>query len=44
MTAQVTGFIRVKADDLDQAKALLVGNPIFEGGGTVEIRELPRSS
>jgi hypothetical protein len=42
-TSHLTGFIRVSAGNLDQAKALLVGNPVFEAGGTVEIRELPRS-
>jgi hypothetical protein len=43
MTAHLCGFIRVNADSLDQAKSLLVGNPLFEAGGTVEIRELPRT-
>jgi hypothetical protein len=26
---------------MDQAKSLLIGNPQFEAGGTVEIRVLP---
>ena len=43
VTAHLAGFIRVTADSLDQAKSLLAGNPLFEAGGTVEIRELPRS-
>jgi hypothetical protein len=43
LTAHLAGFIRVKADSLDQAKSLLIGNPVFEAGGTVEIRELPRT-
>ncbi|OYY89985.1 MAG: hypothetical protein B7Y45_09700 [Sphingomonas sp. 28-66-16] len=38
----LTGFIRIEASDLAAARAFLVGNPVFEGGGTVEIRELPR--
>ena len=42
-TDHLTGFIRVSADDLAQARTLLVGNPVFEAGGTVEIRELPRT-
>ena len=42
-TAHIGGFIRVTASDLDAAKKLLAGNPVFEAGGTVEIRELPRS-
>ncbi len=37
------GFIRVLAIDLDDAKQFLEGNPVFEAGGTVEIRELPRT-
>jgi hypothetical protein len=43
VTAHLTGYIRVNAESLDQAKSLLVGNPLFEAGGTVEIRELPRT-
>lgn len=35
-------YIRVKAGSLTDARALVVGNPVFEAGGTVEIRELPR--
>ena len=38
----MTGFIRIRAEDMDGAKKFLCGNPIFEAGGTVEIRELPR--
>jgi len=41
-TAHLTGYIRVQANSLEEAKALLDGNPVFEAGGTVEIRELPR--
>ena len=43
ITPHLVGFIRVAADDLDQARQLLAGNPVFENGGTVEIRELPRT-
>jgi hypothetical protein len=43
VTAHLTGFVRVSADNLDQAKSLLTGNPHYEAGGTVEIRELPRT-
>jgi hypothetical protein len=42
LLSPVTGFIRVTADDLAQARRLLAGNPVFEAGGTVEIHELPR--
>jgi hypothetical protein len=41
MLAGLAGFIRVSTGSLDQAKALLAGNPVYEAGGTVEIRELP---
>jgi len=43
VTAHLTGYIRVNAGGIEQAKALLIGNPHFEAGGTVEIRELPRT-
>lgn len=43
VTAHLTGYIRVNADSLDDAKSMLAGNPLFEAGGTVEIRELPRT-
>ena len=43
-TFHIGGFIRVMARDLAHAKSLLPGNPVFEAGGTVEIRELPRTS
>jgi len=43
LSAHLVGYIRVTADSLDQAKSLLVGNPQYEAGGTVEIRELPRT-
>jgi hypothetical protein len=43
LTAHLIGYIRVKATDITDAKLLLGGNPHFEAGGTVEIRQLPRS-
>jgi hypothetical protein len=43
LTAHLAGYIRVKADDLNHAESMLAGNPHFESGGTVEIRELPRT-
>jgi hypothetical protein len=42
ITSQLSGYIRVQAESLSHAKSLLNGNPVFETGGTVEIRELPR--
>jgi hypothetical protein len=38
----LTGYIRVTAKNIDDAKRSLSGNPVYEAGGTVEIRELPR--
>ena len=43
LTGHLVGYIRLNANDLDQAKSLVIGNPVFEAGGTVEIRELPRT-
>jgi hypothetical protein len=43
ITDHITGYIRVQADSIDDARRFLAGNPVFEAGGTVEIRELPRS-
>ena len=43
ITTHLTGYIRVNAENLEQAKSLLAGNPQFEAGGTIEIRELPRT-
>jgi len=40
--AHLAGYIRVQAASLADAALLLVGNPVYECGGTVEIRELPR--
>ena len=39
---QLTGFIRVEADGLEHVRSFLTGNPVYEAGGTVEIRELPK--
>jgi hypothetical protein len=37
----LTGFIRVRAESMATARRFLTGNPVYEAGGTVEIRELP---
>ena len=42
VTTQLAGYIRITAQDLDDARTFLEGNPVYEAGGTVEIRELPR--
>jgi len=44
ITAHIGGFIRIEADSLADAEILLAGNPVYENGGTVEIRELPKTS
>ena len=42
-TKHLAGFIRIEARDTEHARALMEGNPVLEAGGTVEIRELPRT-
>lgn len=44
ITQHLTGFIRVRAASLEDARCFLQGNPVYEAGGTVEIRELPRDN
>jgi hypothetical protein len=44
ITAHLAGYIIVQAMNLNEAKKLVAGNPVFEAGGTVEIRELPRTN
>ena len=36
----VVGYVIVTADDIDAIGPLLTGNPVYEAGGTVEVREL----
>lgn len=43
ISSHLKGFVRVDARNLDHAKAMLFGNPVYEAGGTVEIRELPHT-
>jgi len=42
LTQHLSGYIRVRAVSLSAARELVAGNPVYEAGGTVEIRELPR--
>lgn len=37
----LVGYVKIEARDLNHARDLVLGNPVFEAGGTVEIRELP---
>ncbi|MES2070064.1 MAG: hypothetical protein V4488_06930 [Pseudomonadota bacterium] len=39
----VTGYIRVRAENIDAARRFLIRNPTYEAGGTVEVRELQRT-
>lgn len=41
VSSHLAGFIRVEADSIAHVKKLLPGNPTYEAGGTIEIRELP---
>lgn len=41
VSAHLTGFIRVRAESLDAARSFVEGNPVYDAGGTVEIRLLP---
>jgi hypothetical protein len=43
ITQHLAGYIRIQAESFSHARELVVGNPVFEAGGTVEIRELPKS-
>ena len=43
VSRHLIGYIRVTAATIDEVKSFLAGNPHFEAGGTVEIRELPRT-
>jgi hypothetical protein len=43
ITPHLSGYIQVQAESLNRARELVQGNPVFEAGGTVEIRELPKS-
>src|SRR5262245_4542588 len=43
ITQHLSGYIRVQAESLEHARELVFGNPVFESGGTVEIRELPKT-
>jgi hypothetical protein len=43
ITVHLGGYIKVEADSMEAAQALLAGNPVYEAGGVVEIRELPKT-
>jgi hypothetical protein len=37
--SEVTGYMRFEADSIEEVRALLSGNPLYEAGGRVEILE-----
>jgi uncharacterized protein YciI len=39
--SEIVGFVRIEAPDLAAAEAFVAGNPVYEAGGTVEVRLLP---
>ncbi len=42
-TDHIVGYVKIEADDLGHARTFVAGNPVYEAGGTIEIRALPRS-
>ncbi len=40
-TLQIAGLIRVQTSSFAEAEQLVAGNPVYENGGTVEVRALP---
>jgi len=44
VTGHLGGYIKIEVPDFEAARAWLSGNPVYEAGGTVEIRELPRDA
>lgn len=41
ISRQLVGYVKLEARDIGHARELVAGNPVYEAGGTVEIRELP---
>ena len=35
----ITGFMRFTAESLEEVKALVAGNPLYEAGGRIEVLE-----
>lgn len=36
---QISGYMRFSAENIDEVRGLLAGNPLYESGGRVEILE-----
>ena len=43
LTNHIVGYLKIEAESIAHAETMLVGNPIYEAGGTVEIRDLPQT-
>jgi hypothetical protein len=43
ISERLVGYVKIEARDLDHVRELVSGNPVYEAGGTVEIRELPQT-
>jgi hypothetical protein len=43
ITRHLSGYIRIQAASLSAARELVEGNPVYQAGGTVEIRELAKT-
>jgi hypothetical protein len=42
ITRHLAGYIKIRATDMAHATELVAGNPVYDAGGVVEIRELPK--
>jgi hypothetical protein len=43
ISSHIVGYLRIEVEDMAAAQALLTGNPVYEAGGVIEVRELPRA-
>ena len=39
----IVGYVRIEVADMAAAQDLLIGNPVYEAGGIIEVRELART-
>lgn len=44
VSGHLVGYIKVEASNLEAAREWVIGNPVYDAGGTVEVRELPTDS
>ncbi len=43
LSQNLGGYIKILAKNLEHAREFVVGNPVYERGGTVEVVPLPKS-